>query len=123
MRTKSLLGRAGEHVAVAHLQRAGLQVLTRNWRPSGVGLRGEVDIIAREGPTLILCEVKSRRGTAAGGPLPAVTPRKLVQLRLLAAAYLAAANPPTTAVRIDVIAVTWPPGGGRPHLDHLRGVS
>jgi len=122
MGTKTLLGRAGEQVAVRHLERAGFQVLARNWRPTGAGLRGELDVVARDGAVLVVCEVKSRRGRGAGDALTGVTPRKLARLRALAAAYLAAGRPGAPEVRIDLIGVTWPPGGGTPTIDHLRGV-
>lgn len=122
MGTRTLLGRAGEQVAVRHLEALGIEVLARNWRPTGTGLRGEIDIVAREGRALVVCEVKARRGCGTGDALTAVTPRKLAQLRALAAAYLAAGRPGAPEVRIDLIGVTWPPGGGTPAIDHLRGV-
>ena len=97
-------------------------VVDRNWRFSHDDLRGELDLVAWDGPTLVIIEVKARRGTAAGGPLVAVTPRKLVQLRRLAGAWLAAHPVRAADVRLDVVGVTWPLRGGDPTVDHVVGV-
>ena len=62
MRAKDALGRFGEEVAAEHLRLQGLQILARNWRcPTG-----ELDIVARDGSSLVICEVKTRRSTAFG---------------------------------------------------------
>jgi putative endonuclease len=122
MAATTLLGRAGEQLAVRHLEGAGFTVLARNWRPAGAGLRGELDVVARAGRVLVVCEVKSRRGGPAADPLASVTPHKWAQLRALTAAYLTA-NPHRGEVRLDLIGVTWPPGGGPATLTHLPGVT
>ena len=57
MRAKDALGRYGEEIAVEHLRRQGLTILARNWRCAA----GELDVVAREGGTLVVCEVKTRR--------------------------------------------------------------
>lgn len=116
------LGAAGEQVAVRHLEARGMRVLARNWRCSRADVRGELDIVARDGDCLVVCEVKARRGTASGGPLEAITPRKLLQLRRLAAAYLTASGEHAAGVRIDAVGVCWPPGGGTPDVTHVRGI-
>ena len=54
--------------------------MARNWRT----VRGEIDIVARDGPTLVFVEVKSRSRAGFGGPEAAVHPAK--QRRLIAAA-------------------------------------
>ncbi|MCX6433759.1 MAG: YraN family protein, partial [Actinobacteria bacterium] len=52
---KDALGRYGEDLAVEHLRRQGLTILARNWRcPTG-----ELDVIARDGSALVICEVKT----------------------------------------------------------------
>ncbi|MGH8898373.1 MAG: YraN family protein [Egibacteraceae bacterium] len=115
------LGRIGEQMAVLHLEACGLVVLTRNWRCAGA-VRGEIDVVARDGDAIVFCEVKARRGRQTGGPLAAVTPRKQSQLRWLAAAWLAAHRAERAAdVRFDVVGVCWP-GDGRAEIVHLQGV-
>ena len=68
MHPKDALGRYGEDLAAEHLRRQGLTVLARNWRCA----RGELDIVARDGSALVICEVKTRRGTGYGHPVEAV---------------------------------------------------
>jgi putative endonuclease len=111
------LGRAGEALAAARLEAAGLEILARNWRCR----EGELDLVAAGQGLLVFCEVKTRRGTGYGSPAAAVTPAKQARLRRLAAAYLAAAGVPPCRVRFDVVAVTWK-RGWRPMVDHLEGV-
>ena len=123
------LGRIGEQMAARHLQRCGYQIIARNWRPDSADLRGELDIVAWDGDTLVFCEVKARRGHDAGGPLAAITAAKVAQLRRLAGAFLAArsgdASRPAMGhapVRIDVVGVCWPSTGGRAVIDHIRDI-
>lgn len=121
------LGRYGENLAARHLAAAGLSVLARNWRCR----EGEVDIVAREGDVLVICEVKTRRDIAFGTPLDAVTPAKAARLRRLAVRWLAdqrlgAADDSASGyegyseVRFDVVSVLLPAAGG-PIVEHLRG--
>ena len=78
------LGDRGEDAAAAYLERSGMTVVERNWRcPTG-----EIDIVALEGETLVLCEVKTRRSTKKGTPEDAVTPAKQRRYARLAAAYV-----------------------------------
>lgn len=117
------LGRLGEAIAVRHLEHAGLEVVARNWRCSSPGVRGEIDVVARDGGVLVVCEVKARRRAAVGEPLVAVTASKQRQLRRLAAALLASgahATLGTRDLRFDVVAVSWPAGGGGAEIVHLR---
>lgn len=135
MAAKDTLGRRGEDLAVAWAQEQGWSVLARNWR----GERGEIDVVARDGDCLVVLEVKTRSSMALGGPLAAVTPRKLARLRLLTGEWLARADeagsseaPGTVGrarrrgggasdVRIDVLGIVWP-DGVEPSLVHVRGV-
>jgi len=122
MVARGRLGRIGEQMAVRHLEGAGMVIVERNWRCAAGDVRGEVDVVARDGEVLVFCEVKARRGSAAGGPLVAVTHAKQSQLRRLAGAYLAAEPQGGRAVRFDVVGVMWPDGGGGATVDHVRDV-
>jgi putative endonuclease len=117
MGVRAAVGRFGEDVAVRHLTREGLQVLARNWRCRV----GEIDVVARDGGTLVVCEVKTRRSTRFGAPLEAVTPAKAARLRRLAVAYLAATGTTGVSVRIDLVGVLLP-ARGAPLVEHVRGV-
>jgi putative endonuclease len=121
MARNAMLGRIGEQMAVLHLEASGLVVLTRNWRCASA-VRGEIDIVARDGDVIVFCEVKARRGWETGGPIAGVTPRKQSQLRRLATAWLAIHRAGGVAdVRFDVVGVCWP-GDGRAEIIHMRGV-
>ena len=123
MRVKDAVGRFGEDTAAGHLEAAGLTILARNWRPVGMavhGLRGELDIVAREGDVLVVVEVKTRSGTRYGTPAEAVTAQKAYRRRRLAVAYLSAhpeCSPDT--IRFDVVGVVRTRSGLV--VEHLRG--
>lgn len=117
MARKDEIGRAGEDLAKQWIERAGAQVVERNWRCR----EGEIDLIAFDGDDLIIVEVKTRRTLRLGHPAEAVTPRKLARLRRLAGIWLQGCRRPVAGVRVDVIAV-WLPEGQNPRVDHIQGV-
>lgn len=100
------LGRYGEDLAVRFLRERGMEVLERNWRCE----HGEVDVVALDGGCLVICEVKTRRGTGYGEPVEAVTVAKALRLRRLAAAWLREHGGHAGPVRIDVVGVLCRPG-------------
>ena len=101
------LGRKGEDLAARHLQRLGFVVLSRNWRCR----EGEVDIVATNGRTLVVCEVKTRAGRDFGEPAEAVTEEKIVRIRRITGQWLRTFNVKWCPVRFDVIAVLAAPTG------------
>lgn len=111
------LGKYGEELAARYLHECGMQILERNWRCS----EGEIDVVALDGDCLVVCEVKTRRGTGVGDPLEAVTWEKARRLRRLTAAYLRSRPGTVPEVRIDVIGVLAEPGR-RPVLRHVVAV-
>lgn len=114
---RSTLARYGERLAERYLRERGFTVLARNWRCR----EGEVDIVALDGDCLVVCEVKTRRTTAFGAPVEAVTLVKLARLRRLAATWLAEHDTHVGDVRVDVIGVLRPRRGACT-LEHLVGV-
>lgn len=117
MSARADLGNWGENLAARYLEASGLTVLDRQWRCR----QGEIDIVARDGETLVVCEVKTRTSEAFGTPLAAVTPAKVRRLRRLAGAWLEAHDVRTGDVRLDVIGILAE-RGARPLVEHLRGV-
>ncbi len=115
---KDAVGAYGERVAAAHLVAVGMVILDRNWRCAA----GELDIVARDGDTVVFCEVKTRTGTGYGFPLEAVTPRKAARLRRLAATWLHERDVRVPDVRIDVVGVLRPRRGAA-QVEHVRGVA
>ena len=118
MRATQAVGRYGEELAAKYLVAAGFAILERNWRCE----LGEIDIVARDGDTLVVCEVKTRRGLNYGSPLESITYRKLATLRGLAGRWLQQHGARPSGVRIDVVGVLIPHGGG-PTVDHVKGVA
>jgi putative endonuclease len=116
-RPKDGLGRWGEDLAAAELVGTGYRLLDHNWRCE----HGEIDIVAVDGTTLVVCEVKTRSSTAYGSPAEAITYAKAMRLRRLAAAWLVAHGGGWPTVRIDVVAVLRPRTGPAV-VEHLRGV-
>ncbi len=96
-------GAAGEDRACAHLRRQGLTILERNFRCRV----GEIDVVAREGETLVFVEVKERGDASHGTAVEAVTPAK--RQRVIRAAQLWAARhrESESRVRFDVVAIDW----------------
>lgn len=117
MRATDALGRRGEDLAAAHLNDLGLVVLERNYRSR----RGEIDIIARDGNILVICEVKTRSSDHFGHPLAAVDHRKLRRMRQVAMDWVGERGVRPSTIRFDVIGIIESPHG-HPTLEHLRGV-
>ena len=116
MRASDALGAYGERVAAAHLVAAGMSIVERNWRCD----IGEIDIVARDGDTLVVCEVKTRQGPDFGSPLEKVTSDKAERLRRLAARWIADRRVHPSDVRIDIVGVLRSPRGPA-QVDHVRG--
>lgn len=119
---RQAVGRRGEDLAVAELERQGMEVLARNWR---CGRLGEVDVVALDRsagvPTVVVCEVKCRSGLGFGHPLEAITWAKLRTLRQLAAEWVRDHPTGAVRVRIDAIGVVLR-SGQEPSVTHARGV-
>jgi len=140
------LGRYGEEVAARRLAEGGLHILERNWRCA----EGELDIVALDGDTLAVCEVKTRSERGFQQPAEAIDQVKADRLRHLAERWLAErwpvyfsrlagavgaasgsppppgglpdqqAPPPPGGVRIDLVAVVNRLKGAA-EVEHLRG--
>ncbi|MBV8152543.1 MAG: YraN family protein [Candidatus Eremiobacteraeota bacterium] len=93
------LGRVGEDAAVALLRRNGYQIVARNVRLPG----GEIDVIARDGATVVFVEVKARESRAFGSAVSGVDARKRKKLRRIASEWLQLFAPSSFG-RFDVIA-------------------
>lgn len=79
-------GDAAEAVAVRHLEAHGLRVVARNFRCRG----GEIDIVCRDGRTLVFVEVRLRSSDGFGGAGGSITATKRTRIVLAARHYLAA---------------------------------
>jgi putative endonuclease len=95
------LGFLGENLAVAELTRRGYAILDRRYRTR----RGEIDIVADDGGTIVFVEVKARATGDFGGGAEAVTPSKQRRLVSMAIDYLARRGLTDRPCRFDVIAI------------------
>lgn len=102
---KDPLGERGENVAAKHLHKLGYRILGRNFRTP----MGEIDIVARDGKTLVFVEVKTRQ---FDDPTPEeqINPAKMHQISKAAKFYLSRYGQPQPPARFDVVAVVWPTG-------------
>jgi putative endonuclease len=95
------LGKTGEDLACRELERRGYAVVERRHRQRG----GEIDIIARDGKTLVFVEVKTRVGRAFGAAAEGVTWRKRQRLVRLATEYVVQRRFEECPCRFDVVAI------------------
>ena len=101
----SPLGERGENVAARYLRNKGYKIIIRNFRCE----LGEMDIVARDGKTLVFVEVKTR---AYDDPTPEeqVNLTKQQTLTRIAKLYLSRYGIPQPPARFDVVAIVWPTG-------------
>jgi len=95
------LGKLGEDLACAELSRRGYAILARRYRTK----YGEIDIVARDGSTIVIVEVKTRDGRAFGDGAEAVTGRKQRQMLRMGTDFLLRRKLADQPCRFDVVAV------------------
>jgi putative endonuclease len=116
------IGRAAEDLVAARLAASGWEVVERNARTR----HGELDIVARDGRTLVFVEVKAGRAGSPYGPerpVLAVNRRKQQRIRRLATSWMAAHRdlPRYAEIRFDAIGVTFDDSENVLDVEHLRG--
>lgn len=94
-------GRAGEEAAARHLETKGQRILERGFRTRD----GEIDLVSRDGDTLVFVEVKTRAGTAHGRPAEAVDYRKRGRILRAARVWLHRHGATERPCRFDVVEV------------------
>jgi putative endonuclease len=109
-------GARGEDLAAAYLAEQGYVIERRNVRTR----YGEIDLVAREGETLVFVEVRCRHGESLGSALESLTPRKRERMRTLAEAYLQTLPEPVELCRIDVVAIALRLDGTPERIDLVR---
>lgn len=110
------IGRWGEQLAQEYLVKLGYQVVACNLRTP----YGEIDIIAREGNTLVFVEVKTRTTGDFGAPEASVTPQKQAHLLASAQLYLQEHLEIDGDWRVDVIAISGSPRQPNPEITHFE---
>lgn len=111
-------GRKAEEAAGDYLRSRGWEIEDRNHRTPV----GEIDLVCRDGRTLVIVEVKARSGSHFGEALESVGPRKARRLRAAAAWWMAERGRITHEVRFDVVVVMLEDDGSLRSLAHLSDV-
>ncbi len=94
-------GEKGESIAVNCLKKQGYRIIELNYRTK----LGEIDIIAKQGETLVFIEVKARKSSRFGRPELAVTPKKQRKISMVALYYLKSTKQSNAKARFDVVAI------------------
>lgn len=106
-------GPLGEQLAAEYLQKAGYEIVCRNYRTRF----GEIDIVARDSRFLVFVEVKTREAGSLTDPLESVTPAKRKKLVRTAMLYLQKL-PTELQPRFDVIGILLE--DSRPAVRHIE---
>jgi len=107
-------GNEAEDTAVELLLNKGYQIIKRNFI---YGRIGEIDIVAKDGNTVVFVEVKSRKTNEYGSPLESVTPKKQKILRRVAEGYYYINKLNDVESRFDIIAIDY--SVKPPAIEHL----
>lgn len=107
------IGKTGEDAAVLYLQGKGYTIRHRNWKLG----RKELDIIATDGRTLVIVEVKTRTDNRYGSPVEAVTEQKMKRIMTAANAYVRYFQL-DCPVRFDIISLILTPKGLQ--IEHIE---
>lgn len=101
MNTRKKLGNRGERIAASFLRKQGCQIIEKNYH----SFLGEIDIVAKEGESIVFVEVKTRRSTDFGLPEEALSYDKRRRLSKLALNYLAHRRIEGSNCRFDVVSI------------------
>lgn len=112
---RNALGKAAEDLVQTRLEEQGFEILARNLR---VG-RDELDIVARKGPLLVVCEVRARTNVSWMTPAQSITRAKIASVRRGVATLLRQWRLPGVEVRLDVASVVVI--DGEPSINYLEG--
>ena len=113
--TRKATGIKGEEEAARFLTRCGYAILEKNVRTRV----GEIDLVAKEGKTLVFVEVKTRRAAEGDPPQAAVNTRKQNKLGKLAQSYLRSKRLREQPCRFDVVAIVVNNEGGVKAIRHI----
>jgi len=111
-------GAKGENLASDFLLENGYEILARNWRGKGQLRSPEIDIIARDGKTIVFVEVKSFASRGFDQPEYRLDLRKISRLACAAQAYLSQIDHDDCSCRFDVMIVNMAEGGCV--IDHIK---
>ncbi|MGJ8683138.1 MAG: YraN family protein [Nonlabens sp.] len=108
------LGKEGEKIAVAYLLKHGYEILTTNY----TYLKGEIDIIAQKGNTIVIVEVKTRSTPDFGDPQDFLKPAQIKRLVTTADHYIQHHGNDDAEARFDIVAIIKNKAGTQ--IEHLQ---
>lgn len=111
-------GRFGEKEAEKALRKAGLKVVTRNWRHG----QDEIDLVCRDGSILVFVEVRARDESSLTPGLHSLTKRKRTAMKRAGRAYLAGLREAPSQTRFDLVEVSLCQDGNF-DLHHHQNIS
>jgi putative endonuclease len=109
------LGKLGEDIVQKYLCKKKYKIAAKRFRL----YRGEIDLIAYDGDTLVFLEVKARSKGSYGLPEESVNFRKQRQIRKIAEGYLALNNLDEVECRFDVVSLIFDDEGAY-SLSHFK---
>ena len=109
------LGRTGELAALKYLRKNKFKIIQKGFRL----FRGEIDIIALDGQTLVFIEVKTRRSYQHGFPEESVSSAKQNQIRKIAQGYLSLHGKEEAECRFDVLSLMYDESNGF-SINHIK---
>ena len=113
--TTKATGKLGEQIAADFLSRKGYTIITRNFQTRS----GEIDIIARDGDTLVFIEVKTRKNEKFGKPIEQIDEKKANRIRITAEEYIVKQNCKNMDCRLDAISVNMDGETHDFHVEHF----
>lgn len=112
-------GDHGEDIACEYLKGQGYSILERNYRIQG----GEIDIVAKEGETLVFIEVKTRHSRDYGLPKESMTPWKVRHLLKTARFYVQKINWGWNEYRLDFVGVDFADSKDKPEIELIKNIT
>lgn len=117
--TKQQTGNYGEEIACQYLKKNGYKILERNYRIRG----GEIDIVAKDGETLVFIEVKTRYSYEYGPPAESMTPWKIKYLLKTARFYVQKINWDDREYRLDFVGVDFAINQNNPKIELIKNIT
>ncbi len=114
-----LTGNYGEELACEYLKKLGFKILERNYRIRG----GEIDIVCKDGDTLVFVEVKTRYSHDFGPPVESMTPWKIKALLKTAQFYVLKIKWGWKEYRLDFISVDFAEDPQKPKIELIKNIT
>ncbi len=108
------VGNRGESLAEDYIKRKGYKIIHRNYRCK----LGEIDIIAKDGDTIVFIEVRTKQNENFGSPQDSVTSTKISKISKTALNFIQEKNLSGYSYRFDFIAITF--SQGKPNIEHIE---